>query len=216
MHNKGEELNETWTKLLKELNFYGDIDDHTLYLRKRWVLGASQLLSGKHGSKVNDQEVYGYTENEWTFIWSTMNKNGAWSVENIRDKNGKDVKNNFAPEMLMKFIAHDIKCHIIIFDLKLNIVQFCSANHIKDNNCAFDSPLLLYYTGNHFQSVFPKNQEYFIGYAKQLEKEYNPNPTAAKEEEKTILKQQLFHHKQIPRSMDEVSAKVFYMILNSY
>ena len=71
--------------------------------------------------------------------------------------------------MFIKYIAHDLKCHIIIFDLLLGQVQFCSANHLKENNVSFDSPILLYCTGGHFQAVFQKNHEYFISYAKELE-----------------------------------------------
>ena len=229
-HNKGEQLNQTWTTLLKDLKFYEDIDDHTNYLRKKWVLGASESLSGKHGSKVNDQEILGYTDDEWNYIWSTMIKDGAWAVADIKDSTGNVVKLNFAPEMLIKYIAHDLRCHIIVFDLKLNRVQFLSANHIKDNNVAFDSPLLLYSTGSHFQSVFPKNQEYFIEYAKQLENENcyenkknneekngicSSNGTEAHIEENKDVNQQLFHHEQSPKIMDDISAKVIKLMINS-
>ena len=39
-HNKGEQLNETWTTLLKDLKFYEDIDDHTNYLREKMGFGS--------------------------------------------------------------------------------------------------------------------------------------------------------------------------------
>ena len=75
--------------------------------------------------------------------------------------------------ILIKYIAHELKSHIIVFDLLLKRVQFLSGNHVKDNNVVFDSPLLLYNTGGHFQSVFQQDREYFIKYAKELEAEDN-------------------------------------------
>ena len=75
--------------------------------------------------------------------------------------------------MLLKFIAHDLRCHIVVFDLQLGITQFCSANRLKENNVLFDSPLLMYYTGNHFQSVLPNNHASFIDIANGFERETN-------------------------------------------
>jgi len=103
------------------------------------------------------------------YIWSTMLVDRAWSLPAITDKRGNPLKDNLAPELFIKFIAHDTRCHIIVFDLTLDIVQFCSANHLKNDNVMFDAPILLYSTGNHFQSVHPTNQDYFIHYARHLE-----------------------------------------------
>ena len=168
-HNKGEQPNKSWTKLLKELNLDGDFNNNTSHLRTKWVFGASESLTGKNGSKINYKDALGYTDDEWYFIWSTLLEDGAWDVPSIKDSTGEIVKENFAPEMFIKYIAHELQCHIIICDLKLNRVQFCSANILKDNNLAFDSPLLLYTTGSHFQSVLPQNHRFFEVYAKQLE-----------------------------------------------
>ena len=48
-------------------------------------------------------------------------------------------------------------------------IQFCSGNFLKDDNIIFESPLILYATGNHFQSVFQKDHEYFIQLSHQLD-----------------------------------------------
>ena len=173
-HNGSETKNETWTKLLQELKFFEGEDDHIMYLRRRFVLGASESMSGSNGSNQNDKALFGYTDEEWSFIWMTMIEDGAWAVPSIKDKDGNTIKANWAPEILIKFIAHELKCHIIVFDLLLNTVQFLSGNHVKSDNVVFDSPLLIYTTGGHFQSVFPMDHEYFINYAKELEAEHNP------------------------------------------
>ena len=133
------------------------------------MTGAREWLAGMHGSKENDMEILGYTQEEWNYIWSTMLIDGAWSVPSITDEFGNSIKDNHAPEMFIKYIAHDVQCHLIVFDLTLNTVQFCSANHLKDDNAMFGAPILLYNTGSHFQSVFPLNHEYFIDYAKDFE-----------------------------------------------
>ena len=168
-HNKGEQPNKSWTKLLKELNLNGDRTNNTSPLRTKWAFEASELLAGKNGSKINFKESLGYTDEEWYFIWSTMTEDGAWSVPGFPDSTGKVVKENFAPEMFIRYIAHAMQCNIIVFDLKLNGFQFCSANILKDDNVAFDSPLLLYATGSHFQSVLPQDHSFFESFAKQLE-----------------------------------------------
>ena len=91
--------------------------------------------------------------------------------------------------MMIQFIAHDLHCHIVVFNLLLDTVQFCSGNHLKDNNVVFDSPLMIYSTGSHFQSVFPKSHEYFIQYAHRLEEENNgqniPNQFPEKKKERS-------------------------------
>ena len=141
------------------------------------MIGSSEWMSGKNGSKCNDKMVLGYSDEEWTFIWSTMIEDGAWAVEDIKDNSGITLKNNYAPELFIKFIAHDLRCNIIIFDLLLGRIQFCSGNQLKSNNVLFESPLLLYYTGGHYQSVFQKDHEFFINFAKELEADQNPNGT---------------------------------------
>ena len=176
-HNGSETKNETWTKLLQDLKFFEGEDDHIMYLRRRFVLGASESMSGCNGSNQNDKALFGYTDEEWAFIWMTMIEDGAWAVPSIKNKEGNTIKANWAPEILIKFIAHELKCHIIVFDLLLNTVQFLSGNHVKSENVVFDSPLLLYTTGGHFQSVLPMDHEFFINYAKELEAENNPRDT---------------------------------------
>ena len=156
-------------KHLEELKISEYSGNLPTYLRRRWVSGGKEWLSGKHGSKENDKEIFGYSDTEWDYIWSTMMADGAWSVPQITDNHGNPIKDNLAPELLIKFVAHDVRCHIVIFDLALNIVQFCSANHLKDNNVIFDAPILLYTTGTHFQALFPLNHDYFVQYARNLD-----------------------------------------------
>ena len=128
--------------------------------------GAKEWMAGKHGSKQDDKTLLGYSDMEWECIWSTMIKDGAWSVPPLRDEKGKIVKENDAPEILIKYIAHVLKCNIIIYDLRLKRTQFLSGNHLKEDNVVFESPLLLYNSGGHFQSVMQKDHEYFIKLAK--------------------------------------------------
>ena len=141
------------------------------FLRHRFVIGASDWLSGKHGSKRNDKEILGYTDQEWEMIWTLMLTDGAWAMPSLKDSLGNNLKENLAPEMLIKFIAHDLKTHIIVFDLHLQTLQFVSGNHIRNNNVVFESPLLLYATGSHFQAVFQRNHEFFIQLARDLDSE---------------------------------------------
>ena len=154
---------------MNELKIWENFDNLQMYLRRQWVHGGREWLSGMHGSKENDKDMFGYTDAEWNFIWSTMLSDGAWAVPAITDKYGNIVKDNLAPELFIKFIAHDVRCHVVVFDLILNRVQFCSANHLKDNNVLFDAPILLYNTGTHFQAVYPQNIDYFVNYARDLE-----------------------------------------------
>ena len=70
---------------------------------------------------------------------------------------------------MIKYIAHALRCHIIVFDLQLGISQFCSANYLKADNVTFNSPLLLYSTGNHFQSVLPIDHKIISDLALRLE-----------------------------------------------
>ena len=168
-NNKGENLSETWTKLVQDLKLFEDNEDYTNYLRNRWVSGSAEWMAGENGSKQNDKELFGYSDDEWQYIWSTMVEDGAWAVPSIMDSFGNVVKGNFAPEIMIKYIAHDLKCHIIVIDLLLDNVQFCSGNHVKDDNVVFDSPLIVYSTGGHFQSVFQIDHEFFISYAQKQE-----------------------------------------------
>ena len=161
-----------------------DDKQHIQFLRNRWVTGASEWLAGKNGCKENDKLVLGYSDNDWDFIWTTMREDGAWAVPSIRDGDGNVLKENQAPELFLKFIAHDLKCNIVVIDLYNNTVEFCSGNQLLDNNAKFDSPLILYTTGSHFQSVFPKDHEFFIDYAKELQRKYSGNPHSDKQETK--------------------------------
>ena len=178
-NNEGDQLNSTWTALLRDLQCFEDLDDHLNMLRRRWVIGASDWLAGNNNSKQNQKELLGYSDDEWEYIWATMMEDGAWAVPSLKDTSGNWLKDNCAPEMMIQYIAHDLRCHIVVFDLPLNTVQFCSANHLKDDNVVFNSPLLIYSTGSHFQSVFPKSHEFFIQYADNLEEE-NTGPNVSK------------------------------------
>ena len=176
-HNVGEANNETWTHLLLDLKFFDeDIDNHIMYLRRRFVFGAADWMAGKNESMQNDKILLDYTDDEWEFIWTSMLEDGAWAVPGIMDADGKIVKQNDAPEILIKFIAHDLKCNIIVFDLYNNSIQFVSGNLLKVDNVVFESPLLLYATGSHFQSVVQEDHDFFINYAKELQDEYNGVP----------------------------------------
>ena len=167
---------DVWTELLKELKIHTDMEqnDHTMFLRKRFVTGASKWLAGMHGSKENDKAKLGYTDYQWETIWSQMLEDGAWAVPALTDDRGNYLKENLAPELLIKYIAHDLKAHIIVFDLLLNSIQFCSGNHLKSNNVIFDSPLIIYATGSHFQAVFQQDHTYFIELSKRLEDQNKP------------------------------------------
>ena len=172
-HNTGDMHNETWTQLLLDFGFFDDQENHMMDLRRRFVLGAADWCAGNNGSLRNDKEILGYTDTQWEYIWNTMLEDGAWAVPGITDGQGNVIKENFAPEMLINYIAHELRCHIIVFDLVLDKIQFVSGNHLKQNNVIFDSPLLLYATGSHFQSVFQYDHEFFITLARQLETNNN-------------------------------------------
>jgi hypothetical protein len=145
--------------------------EQTLYLRKKLVLGASEWLAGMNGSRENEKLKFGYTDKEWEWIWSTMIEDGAWAVPALRDTQGNYLKENFAPELMIRYAAHEMRRHIIVFDLQLNRIQFCSGNFLKDDNVIFVSPLILYATGGHFQSVFQIDHEHFSQLTNQLELE---------------------------------------------
>ena len=168
-HIKGENNLETWTGLLKKLKLFEDDVCPVDSLRKRLVLGAAEWLSGMNGSKENEMSKFGYTAGEWEWIWSTMIEDGSWAVPAVTDQNGNYLKENWAPEMLIRYAAHELRCHIVVIDLQLTRIQFCSGNFLKDENVVFDSPLLLYGTGSHFQSVHPIDHDFFIQFANNQE-----------------------------------------------
>ena len=168
-HTAGDAMNETWTQLLIDFKVFDDMDDHIMYLRRRFVLGAADWMAGKNGSMQNDKLLFDYTDAEWEMIWMTMLEDGAWAVPSIQDEDGNLIKENCAPEIMIKFMAHDLKSNIIVFDLQLNIFQFISGNLLKSDNVAFESPLLLYATGSHFQSVMQEDHEFFVNLARELE-----------------------------------------------
>ena len=93
-HNSGEDNNEKWTNLLRNLKFYEDKEDHIMYLRQRFVLGAADWMAGENGSKQNYKLLFGYTDAEWEYIWTTMLEDGAWAVPNIRNNEGEKLKEN--------------------------------------------------------------------------------------------------------------------------
>ena len=175
-HTGNDDKQQIWANLLKDFKFYDNMDDveHINYLRTRFVSGASEWLAGKCGSKENDKIKLGYSDDEWDFVWSTMLEDGAWAVPSVKDAEGNTIKENNAPEMFINYAAHELKCHILVFDLQFDTVRFCSGNYLKYNNVVFDSPLILYSTGSHFQSVFQLDHDFFIGYALQLEIENSP------------------------------------------
>ena len=117
-HNGNEHNNETWTQLLLDFKFFDDNTNHIMYLRRRFVLGAAEWMAGKHGSSQNDKDLLQYTDGQWRFIWTTMLEDGAWAVPSLRDAKGNTIKENYAPEMLIKFIAHELKCHIISYHVQ--------------------------------------------------------------------------------------------------
>ena len=168
-HTTGDAMNETWTQLLIDFKVFDDMDDHIMYLRRRFVFGAADWMAGKNGSMQNDKLLFDYSDAEWEMIWMTMLEDGAWAVPSIQDEDGNLIKENCAPEIMIKFMAHDLKSNIIVFDLQLNIFQFISGNLLKSDNVAFESPLLLYATGSHFQSVMQEDHEFFVNLARELE-----------------------------------------------
>ena len=113
-HTRNDELQQTWTNLLIDFGIFDNGSDPVTTLRRRLVMGASEWLSGKHGSKENEKVKFGYTEKEWEWIWSLMFENRAWAVPSLRDDKGNYLKENFASEMLIRYAAHEIRCHIII------------------------------------------------------------------------------------------------------
>ena len=79
-HISNEVNNETWTSLLQDLRLFEEGENQLMFLRRRFVLGASKYLSGAFGSKQNDKQLFEYTDQEWEYIWKTMLEDGAWAV----------------------------------------------------------------------------------------------------------------------------------------
>ena len=47
-------------------------------------MGAADWMSGGNDSKENDKELFNYSDEEWSYIWTTMLEDGAWAVPNIK------------------------------------------------------------------------------------------------------------------------------------
>ena len=212
-HTNNEEKQQSWSKLLKEFKFYTNMEDadHVRYLRTRFVFGASEWLSGMHGSKENNKQDLGYSDAEWESIWSSMYEDESWDVPALKDEDGRIIKENHAPELFIKYAAHDLQCNIIVFDLQNDTVRYISGNILKENNVIFDSPLLMYSTGSHFQSVFQTDHEFFIKYSLRLEAEHvstgssvsSPKPSITLQEPSVSQKKKphrVDHEKRIYKS----------------
>ena len=117
---------ESWTELLQDLRFSEEMDEneHVQYLRNRFVIGASEWLAGNFGSKENDKSSLGYSDSEWDWIWTTMLEDGAWAVPSVKDDHGNTVKENYAPEILIRFVAHELRYNIIVLDLFWTLFSF--------------------------------------------------------------------------------------------
>ena len=122
-HTAKDSRNETWMELLMDFKIFDGMDDQIMYLRRRFVLGASEWMAGKNGSMQNDKLVFDYTDGEWEFICLKM-VHGLYLASQIEMKMLSKKKN--APEIMMKLVAHDLKSNIIVFDLQLNIIQVSS------------------------------------------------------------------------------------------
>ena len=105
-------------------------------------------MAGKHGSLQNLKEYFEYNDEESRYFWNTMIKDRAWSDPNIYDEMGNYKKQNFAPEMMIKFITIDIQCHINIIDLQLEMIQFCSGNYLKESHIISDMPIIFLVVNN--------------------------------------------------------------------
>ena len=67
---------------------------------------------------------FGYSDREWELIWSMMEEDGVWDVPSLKDNNGKFLKENFAPEMLIRYAAHELKSHIIALENTVLLWKF--------------------------------------------------------------------------------------------
>ena len=125
-HIPNEKKQESWTELLQDLRFSEEMDEneHIRYLRNRFVIGASEWLAGNFGSKENNKSNLGYSDSEWNWIWTTMLEDGAWAVPSVKDDHGNTVKENYAPEILIRFVAHELRYNIIVLDLFWTLFSF--------------------------------------------------------------------------------------------
>ena len=71
-------------------------------LRRKFVFGAADWMAGNNGSLENDKLLFGYSDDDWDYIWMTMLEDGAWAVSSIKDGDGNFVRENYAPEILIK------------------------------------------------------------------------------------------------------------------
>ena len=71
--------------LSRDLEVYNMSGHNTMILRKRWVRGAYEWLAGKHGSLQNLKDVFQYTDDEWSFVWSTLIHDKTWNVQQIKN-----------------------------------------------------------------------------------------------------------------------------------
>ena len=77
-HTPGDLNNRIWTELLHDLKFFdNDIDDHIMYLRQTFVVGAADWLAGNNGSLQNDKLLFNYSDEEWNYMWTSMMVDGA-------------------------------------------------------------------------------------------------------------------------------------------
>ena len=63
-HTNTENGTDSWVVLLKRLGIYKE-ENIIQSLRHRWVVGAFNWLAGKNNSKLNDQILLGYSDDEW-------------------------------------------------------------------------------------------------------------------------------------------------------
>ena len=84
---------------------------------------------------MDDHAMYSFWGKRFWVEVLLVHNTWKWGVSNSLHKA------NFAPKILIKCIAHQLNIHIIVFDLKLNSVQFLYGNHVRINNVVFDSLL---------------------------------------------------------------------------
>ena len=136
-------------------------------MRAAFVQHAEQVLCGREGSSQNLKEIYNYTDTEWVYIWSLLRSPGTWEVPDITDDDGKVVKLNQAPEMMLLAIADYLQADIVVFDLHNKTVQRNLANSCREGNKLWRQPLLLYYNrqGTHYQSLLSQDTEGFVSFS---------------------------------------------------
>ena len=85
-----QDLTRSQTKHLEDLGFGQTFfnQDYIKNLRIKFVVEASEWLAGKYGSKQNEKSNFGYNDEEWEWIWSTMIEDGAWAVPALTDREG--------------------------------------------------------------------------------------------------------------------------------